>query len=303
MRHTKALILITALALCAALTAFALGDGPLTSVWNSGSDLLFKTDNVSLDGDATFTLDGKLFKTAKLHYVQDGYSSLYDLKLLTPLKAGGERLSGWTIVADPEGNYAVMEAYYPGTYKWGVDDPQNTLLRRTMQLDALAELGGLLVNQIDGTLPEGAVTVKDQDGQKTVRLTVAGDQIPPLAASALNVAARFLSDRWFGLHRDRNINSEYHWAFDGYIAPAQALADGTVHWDMRKVDVEFVIDAQNHLTSVSGSAVADSTFWDGSVREVAAQFNLTASNYGESTVKAFDPADYSVSLATEEYYR
>ena len=124
MHRSKVFILIAALCLCAVLTAFALNDGALTELWDSGCDFLFRTDNVTVTGKATFSLDGEHFKTAELNYIQDGYSSYYGLKLLTPKADGGEEETGWIIISDEDGLCSVMEAYTPDVYRWATTAPQ-----------------------------------------------------------------------------------------------------------------------------------------------------------------------------------
>jgi len=303
MRHSKALIWFAAILLCVSISAVALAGstGPLAELWKSGCDFLFHTDNVTVTGEASFSLDGEHFKTAQLQYVQDGYSSYYGLKLLTPRKEGGERETGWTIIADGEGNYYVMEAYYPGIYRPGTGSACNTLLRRSIQLDALTELGGFLVGQLEPMLPEGTVTVEEADGARTVHIAVAGDQIPDMAVSALNVAAGYLSDRWFSYSHDRSVVEDECTPYENYVTATYALTDGTVRWTLREADVDFTLDDQGRLTAVRGNVRAASTFWDQSVREVAVRFELAATDYGTSRVKAFDPADYNVTLPREYY--
>ena len=301
MRHFKRVIL--AVLVCAAIVgAFALAEGgPLNALWHSGSELLFHTDNVTVDGTAVFSLNGTMFKTAGLHYVQDGYSSYYGLKLITPKKSGGEQETGWTIIADDEGDVYVMEAYYPGVYREGTCAANNTLLRRTVQLDALTELGGFLVGQIEPLLPEGAVTVEEKDGQQTVHIRLGGDQIPPMAVSALNTAAAYLSNRWFSYGYDRVASEEVCPDFDNYVTVSQALTDGTVRWELRAAEADFILDAQGRLAGAKGKATAESTFWDGKKRDVEVEFDFTVSGWDESHVKPFDPDDFGVKPAYEVY--
>ncbi|MBR1585173.1 MAG: hypothetical protein IJ662_06515 [Clostridia bacterium] len=296
MRHNKCFILGIVILALTLVIGTALAESTLVSLWDSGMDFLFHTDNVTVTGDAVFTLDGQRFKTAQLNYVQDGFSSYYGLKLLTPGKDGDERESGWIILADANGKIAVMEVYEPGTYKQGYGTAQNTLLRRSVQLDALAELGGLIVGQVDAMMPEGAVTVAEREGGKSVHIRLNADQIPKVAVSALNVAAGYLSDRWFSYSHDRDLKNNGEMDFDTYVTVTEALTDGTVTWTLRDADVEASLDAQGRLSAVSGTVNAASTFWDGSVRVVGVQFHLTMQDYGTSRVKPFDPADYQVTL-------
>ena len=77
-------LLMTAVLLAAALTASAVSAPVLGRVYSAGKNLLFSTDNVTLNGTADFMLDGVRFKGVKAKYMQDGYNSYWDYKLLTP---------------------------------------------------------------------------------------------------------------------------------------------------------------------------------------------------------------------------
>ncbi|MBO4926431.1 MAG: hypothetical protein J5472_08110 [Clostridia bacterium] len=295
-RHLKRLLLPAALVLCVILAvSAALAESTLNGLWKSGCDLLFNTHNVTVKGEATFALDGEQFKTMQLHYVQDGYRSYYGLKLLTPRADGSQRETGWTIIADQE-DIIVMEAFYPGTYRTATDAAQNTLLRRTVQLDALTELGGLLAAQLEPMLPEGALTAEKTDGGAAVHIALKGDQIPALAVSALNAAAGYLSNRWFSGGYDRAVIEDDSFAFDHYITVTQALTDGTVQWKLQGVDADLTLDSQGRLTGARGEIQVQSVYWDGAAREVAVKFDFTVSDYGASRVKPFNPADYGVEL-------
>ena len=294
MHRTKVFILAAALCLCVALTALALTEGTLKTLWNSGCDFLFHTDNVTVTGQATFSLDGQRFKTAELNYVQDGYKSYYGLKLLTPWSDGTEHETGWTIIAAEDGTITVMEAFKPGVYNWATGTPQNTLLRRTVRLDALTEVGGFLAGSVESLLPEGAVTVTEAEGTKTVHFDLREDQIPDAAVSALNLAAGYLADRWFCYGYDRSVIENEAFTFNQYVTVTQALTGGTVRWALKNADVDFVLDAQGRLSGVRGAVKVASEYWDGTVREVEVKFDFAATDYGESHVKPFDPADYGV---------
>ncbi len=293
MHRTKVFILAAALCLCVALTALALTEGTLKTLWNSGCDFLFHTDNVTVTGQAAFSLDGKRFKTAELNYVQDGYKSYYGLKLLTPWSDGTEHQTGWTIIAAADGTITVMEAFKPGVYNWATGTPQNTLLRRTVRLDALTELGGLLAGSVESLLPEGAVTVTEAEGGKTVHIALADGQIPDAAVSALNLAADYLAARWFNGY-DRSITEQEALVFDQYVTVTEALTGGTVRWVLKEADADFALDAQGRLSGVRGTVKVSSEYWDGTVREVEVKFDFAATDYGTSTVKPFDPDDYGV---------
>ncbi|MBR3108281.1 MAG: hypothetical protein IKH30_14060 [Clostridia bacterium] len=297
MLHSKLATIVFTVFLCVIFASAAAAEAPLGEIWNGGCSLLFDTDSVTVDGEARFSLDGEYFKTAQLHYVQDGYRSFYGLKLLTPKADGSEMETGWTIIADEEGYYYVMEAYHPGTYRVGSDNCRNTLLRRSVELDSLTDLGGIIVRQL--TFPEDALTVSETDSGKTVRIVLDAEQVPNLASSALNVCAVFLSDRWFGYGHDRERNEEEFISFDNYVTVTEALTDGTVRWTVRDVDIAFTLDSQGRLTGVKGNLGLLSVFVDGTIREVDVQVDLAITDYNASYVKRFNAGDYNVTLASD----
>ena len=310
----KRILSLSVFLLCLCFAAAALAESPLAELWDSGIALLFDTDNVTVDGEASFDLewDGAAeleeegiifgmngrFKTAKLHYVQDGYNSYYGLKLLTPRKDGTERETGWIIIGQAKGESTfvyVMEALSPGKYRLGTDGLNSSLLHRSPQLDALTALGGQLTRMLEPTLPAGTVTVTRENDAKKVHISLTGDQLPDVAQSALSMGAAYLADRWFNTGHDRysfNLTS-----FSSYVAPATALAEGTVRWELKQADVDFTVDGQGRLAKVNGSVWADSVFCDGEIFHVRAQFDLNVTDWGKSHVEPFDPKAYYVELA------
>lgn len=296
MRQSKLLTLLSIILLCAVLPAASLAEGNWVNLWNACCDLLFRTDNVTVDGEASFALDGDRFKTAKLHYVQDGYCSLYDLKLLTPRADGSQRETGWTIIADDDENIYVMEVYYPGKYRMGSDGRENTLLRRSVQLDAITDLGGLILKQLEPTLPADMMTVSEAEGGQSIHIALTADQIPDMAASAMNLAAGYLSNRWFSYGRDRSVNEESYVSFENFATATEALTYGTMRWALRSLEADLTLDSQGRLTAVCGTLCAESTFVDKTVRLVEVDYDFAMTEYGTSHVKPFDPAEYGVGL-------
>ena len=80
--------------------AAAENEKPLTDLCESAFELLFRTSNVTIKGEASFSLDGNWFKTAKAEYIQDGDRSFWELKLSSPKMDGTVRENGYTIIAD-----------------------------------------------------------------------------------------------------------------------------------------------------------------------------------------------------------
>ena len=272
----------------------ALADSPLSRMYDAASELLFDTVNVTLTGEATFSLDGERFKTAEIVYRQDSFRSYWDLKLWTPRENGPERETGYTIIADGEKIY-VMEAFYPGTYKTGLSGEQNTLLRRSVQLDLVAGLIRQLADQADTLLPEGAVTVvsNTEDGM-TVRLQL-GENTPAIVNTALNLAVQFAGKRWFFADPDY-MDDRSMAPMINYLTPTQAILFSTKSYSVQALDVTFKRDFSGSLEQIAGSAAFDLHTGKDGLRTLETTFRLDVSDRGSTKVAPFDPAAFGVVL-------
>lgn len=293
LRHIR-LCALSAILLCVFLSVPAQAEGTLEDLWDSGVQLLLHTENVTVDGEAEFFLDGERFKTAQVHYVQDGLNSYYGLKLLTPWPDGTEKETGWIIIGQETGGndmgtIYVIEAYSPGVYHEGFDRMNKTLLRSTDRLDDLLALGRLLTGHMEAALPEGAVTESEAEGIRTVRIDISREQLPAGTDSVVNLAVRYLAPRVINV-----AVGTYVTEFSRYVSPTRALVVGTDEWLLNSVQMEASLDDQGRLTAAEGEIRVTSVYWDHKEREVTVKFSGTASAYGQSRVQPFDPADYGL---------
>ena len=111
----KLIAAVLALTLFLSLSFSAPAEGRLSSLMESLHSLLFSTINVTISGEAVFSLDGERFKTAEILYKQAGEDSHWQLDLKTPRRYRADQETGFTIIANGEKLY-VMERYWPGTY-------------------------------------------------------------------------------------------------------------------------------------------------------------------------------------------
>ena len=272
----------------------ALAESPMKGVFDAASELLFASDDVTVTGEATFSLDGQRFKTAQVRYLQDTFRSLWELKLKTPRANGTERETGYTIIGDGEKIY-VMEAYYPGTYKTGLSDRQNTILRRSLQLDLVAGLFGQLAEQAETLLPEGAVTVESGAEKGTVVRLHLGEDMPEIANTALNLAAQFAAKRWFFADPDR-MDDEHMVPMNSYLTPTQGIVFSTKSYRMKEADITFQMNADGQLEEMAGTAALRlNTGWD-EEHLLETAFRLEVSDWATTKVDAFDPAAWGVRL-------
>ena len=152
-------VIILAALLALVISAAALENEPAAELIEKAQELLLHTDNVTLNVNAEFSLDGVWFKTAEGTWKQDGDRSFRELVLKAPKADGSERRNGYTIVTDAERLY-LMEAFTPGVYRNGFTAGRRSILRNTVELNAMFGLAKALASQAgsDLVLGSGAIT-------------------------------------------------------------------------------------------------------------------------------------------------
>ena len=195
MKKLIAVILTVLLALM--LCEGVLAENDAESLYDRLVDLLFYTDNVTMEVKAEFSLDGEWFKTAEGVWKQDRDRSWRQLILTAPKMDGTTLQNGYTIVA--AGNQInIMEVYFPGTFKTGTAVSRDSILRRTVETEQLIRLGSVIASQADLLLGNESVT-KTNDREYRISLNRI---ISLLADAALNQLARFAAKRYFGIDDD-----------------------------------------------------------------------------------------------------
>ena len=278
------------------LTASAVSDSTLGTIYDAGRQLLFNTSNVTLSGTAEFSLDGARFKTVNAKYVQDGVNSAWDYKLLTPRADGtGDRESGYTVYANSMSVYTV-DRFYPGTYRVGFMDEQNTLVRRSALMDQTVELAGTAIKYLEPLLPEGAVQViAENHTGSTVRVMLDKSSISDLVDAAFNLCAQMAVRRAIE-PVDFDQEPTTYIDFDDYITPAKAIIGCTERYQLNSLDVTATLDGNGQLRALSGAmSVAlelDPDFniaADAQSHVIDVTFDVKASDYGQSKLELFDP--------------
>lgn len=289
--------IVFAVTVLMALTVFpgALAETPARQVYDTVFSLLFDTNNVTLTGHAEFSLDGVRFKTADAKYVQDGVNSLWEWKLLTPRRDGTEREGGYTVIANGEYIY-VMEVFYPGIYKTGTNAKSDTILRRSVQLNLLQDFLRILADQSNTLLGENAARVVQNDSSDLEIHIQVGSDVPEIVNTALNMTVQFAAKRYFDTDYDY-VSEMYMGDMDNYITVTQGILGSTYYMSLREADVTIRRDADGHLAFVNGSLSITLDTENNGARVLDVAFQLNGSDYGESRVKDFDPADYGVKLA------
>ena len=277
------------------LAGASLADNPALSFYDSAAELLLETGNVTLTGEAVFSLDGERFKTANLRYIQDDGNSLYRLDLRTPRRNGSEgpdRESGYTIIAN-DGDVYVMEVFRPGIYKTGTMAPQYTILRRTVQMELMADLFRALADQAGALSGENAVTVQPDGLELRVAL---GEDVPRSVNTVLNLVYQFAAKRYFETDYDQ-ISERDMVPMEYWPTVAEGILRSTVSLSLKKADVTATRDSSGNLERIGG----DVSLWLhtalNGARQMDVAFSLNVSDRGESRVEKFDPAAYGVTRA------
>ena len=285
-------------ALMAALMLFwtiAYADTTATRIYDAVADLLTNTTNVTLTGNATFSLDGKQFKTVETTYEQDGVNSRWVLNMTSPRANGSLKNSGFTIIANNRFKYA-MEVFNPGTYKFVECDPQTAILRSSVVLTQLVSLGHTVVNQI----PEwsGNEVFRTNDGKLSIHLTE--EQIPVSVNDLLGLGVLLAVQRTLSIVDDSVVTPAYPNeanTFEASVAsttPARAIISHTEKYELTALSAEIGMDESGRLTEASGTAhFVLHTFQDGD-HELDISFSGKVFDYGSSHVPAFDATEYKV---------
>ncbi len=282
------------------MSAGALADSTLRTAFDAASDLAFRTENVTLRGNAEFRLDGARFKTAEATYIQDGENSFWQLRLFTPHEGDEERETGYTIIANGEQVF-VMEMYTPGTYRAGTTEAQTTILRHSVQMGVMAELAGLLADQAELLFGADAVTSgPDGQGGTAVRV-MAGEDVPMLVNTALNLLWEYGAKRYFSMDYDR-VDEQWMGSIDAYPTFTQGILGTTKYVALKQVDAEAVTDADGNLARVGGSLSLTLVSGRDGTHRLDISFRLDVTDRGTSRVRRFDPADYGVVLAENTAY-
>lgn len=282
------LVLTMALSLCAG----ALGEGKLTPFWQAARELLTQTDNVTLSGEANFSLDGEIFKRVVSTYIQQGERSRWDYKLFTPRAGGEEKESGYTVIANGDKVY-VMEVFYPGKYKSGFTLEQNSILRMTPRLDQVMRFGAVLADQAEALLGEEAVTLS-ADGTEAEIDIGAETRVPEIVNLAADELWQFAANRYFAVDTD-SIHDETTIPLENFMTVTQGLLASTERVSLGETHVTVSRD-ENGLRGASGSISLNLETGKNGVKKLDIAFFFEVTDRGSSTVDVFNPSDFGVTL-------
>ena len=285
----KLAITLTAalLALVICLTAAA-ETTPASELYDAAVQLLFYTDNVTLNAKAEFSLDGEWFKTADISVKQDHNRSVRQLLLTSPKADGTERKNGYTIVTEGEKLY-LMEVFTPGLYRIGINAERDSILRRTVESEHLLELGYALAGQANLLLGTDAVT-EAEDGSITVAF---GADAPLLVNAALDQTFRFAAGRYFGMDYDR-LNANNHISMNSFVTKTEGLLYATRSVSSRDIRITVKRDADGNIQHAEGTVSLDVETGADGFHRLDITLSADVTDRGSTMLKKFNPDDYGV---------
>ena len=199
----------TASLLCAAGMAFAAAgcvraedasSGCMTDVFNALSDLMLKTENVTLDLSADFSYDGVLFKSFRGHLVQDGTRSTIDAGFTTRRPNGSTYDTSWkTHAVDEEVWYynSFDGEYYSSTWT----DPCGHVLNLDESDELLVRMAGSAMELVDLAAPSLSSMTEGTDG-KEIALSLNREQVPGFLNELTAMLIRKAASRYMSVSID-----------------------------------------------------------------------------------------------------
>ena len=289
----KIIAAVLALTLILSLACSAPAEGRISSLMESLHSLLFSTINVTISGEAVFSLDGERFKTAEILYKQAGEDSHWQLDLKTPRRYRADQETGFTIIANGEKLY-VMEHYRPGTYTTGSDQPNSTVISQSTHADLLYSLFLSAADEMEALLPDSALIFPETDEDGLVaEFSLSEETTPALVNASLNLAADFFLRRFMGV----NYDSVRNWGQghpEDYTTVTQAVLYSTDSFVLGDTSVSVTEDAKGRITGASGTVTALLSSEEFSRTPLEISFHLTVSDYGATEVRPFVPDDFGV---------
>ncbi len=283
---------LAAAMLALAVLAAALAEFATDKLYDNLIDLLFYTSNVTVKAKVDFSLNGQWFKTADVVLRQDGSRSFRQMLLTSPKQDGTELKNGYTIVTDGNALY-IMDVYAAGTYRSGMSGERNSLLRRSVEAESLARLGGVLFSNADLLLGKDVVT---QAGDGEYRLHL-GPDVPAAANEILNQAARFAAKRYFGVDYDRINTENYNMHASSFLTVTEGVVWTMKNLSVRNADLTAKTDGNGDLQSLDGKIVLSLETQADGMKQLEIDLHLTVEDIFGTTVDPFDPNAYGVTEA------
>ena len=192
---------------CAALPAVGEGAAPggVSQAARALTRLLFETDNVTVETDASFTYDGVQFKTIHGILMQDDYNTDIKADYFTVRPDGSSYSTYWRVhaVGDEVWSFDSHNGKY---YSENYCEPSSSVVSHDADDDTLISMTGAAMELVDLALPSVSA-VEETAGGKRITVSLKKGQVP----AYLNSVADLLIDEAAWRYMSLNLNySEYN---------------------------------------------------------------------------------------------
>lgn len=282
---------LTALMLCTG----ALAEPDAEDLYGQVTSLLFYTSNVTLKVKADFSLNGEWFKTLDGLWKQDSDRSFRQVLLTAPKMDGTELHNGYTLIT--AGNeYNVMEVYHAGLYKTGSLAERTSILRNTAETDLLIRMGRGIVALVKDQ-PGVSVAADSADG--SIRIAVDGNA-PELISTMVNQLAQFAVKRYFSIDAD-TLKADSEASVWYYNTIAEGLMCCMREIRLQSLTATVKPDANGWISQADGEIRLEVETPEDGTLLLGIKFEAEVSDRGSTMVRKFNPDDYNVIPAGEEY--
>ena len=262
--------------------AYATAPLYLNRLYDTASELLFDTENVTLEGTLVFSLNGERFKTAKAKYIQDSYNSLWDYRLFTPRyisqdtypnpwgkptpqpeeTSQPDRETGFTIVHQNDGkhkysDFYVREVIKPDVWRYGSREAQNSLVRRSARLEQLVTMIRPFLIQAECSSDIVALSATYDNDGTTYMIRLNGENTTYWINAAFSMCAQAVISRVIKPVNYDLLPYTPDYRYHLYETISDEIATLTESFNLRKAEISVTTDSENRLRSISGSLTID----------------------------------------------
>ena len=284
--------------LCVLPTIHAEPEGGLIRIFDAAYDLLFNTDNVTLEGSLDFSMNDERFKTVRAKYIQNGYDSVWDYRLFTPRYISQEtfptwsqgyvskpedgslpdRESGFTIIHENKewrngypalySDIYVIEVAKPNQRRLGSREPQSTLVRRSAAIDQLNILMREIVRQTNAEIgPQIISAAVNENGITAYTIHIDKSQVSPWANSVFSLITQKVISRVIKpVNYDLEpYTTDYHYSLSPTIA--DEIATMARSFSLNEADFVVTADQSGLITSICGKLSIGIVLYNSSYRD------------------------------------
>lgn len=189
---------------CAALPAVGENAAPggVSEAARALARLLFQTDNVTVEMDASFTYDGVQFKTIHGILMQDDYNTDIEADYFTVRPDGSSYSTYWKVhaVGDEVWSYDSHDGKY---YSENYCEPSNSVVSHDPEDDILISMTGTAMDLVDLALPSISA-FEENAGGKRITVSLKKGQVPAYLNSVADLMINEAAWRYMSLNLNYN---------------------------------------------------------------------------------------------------